>query len=274
MTQIAVAVPPSLQKYRGHLRLFFEGMIRKLDLNSHKDTPTRPAMETLFALLQGEIEELDTQIKEDQLDTNSLVETQDISNYAFLMFVALRNDGTLTETEKFIVEHLDIRPKEGKVYCRRPRAGSKYKIGEEFKGSNRDGYIDIKMQQGHRRGGLRKISVPRSHLIWWKAKGRWPTGVVDHKDRNRSNDKIGNLKDATFSQNGLNKARVNKYPPFVTRYAPTGREHLQQYGKFVYARSFRGVLVRAAYYDTPEQAARVGKRKWNKMTKDMLCSDA
>ena len=269
MTIIAVGVPPSLQKYRGYLRTFIEGMVRKLDLNSHKDTPTRPAIDTLLALLQGEKEELEEQLRLNKLDPNSLIETYDISNYAFFTFVALRNDGVLSETEQFIIEHLDIKPKTGKIFCKKTRAGSKYKVGEEIKGSNRKGYVDIKMQGSRHRTGVRKVSIPRSHLIWWKAKGKWPTGVVDHKNRKRYDDRITNLRDLSFSGNNLNKKRKNKYPPFVTRYAPTGRQHLAHYGKYVYARTYRGVLVRAAYYDTPKQAALVGAEEWKKITAGM-----
>lgn len=269
MTTIAVGVPPSLQKYRGHLRMFLEGMVRKLDLNSHKDTPTRPSVETLLSLMIGEKEELEEQLKNDKWDPNSLTETYDISNYAFLIFMALRNEGTLSDTEQFIIEHLDIRPKIGKVFCKKTRAGSKYRIGDEIKGGNHNGYVYIKMQGSRHRTGARKVSVARSHLIWWKATGKWPTGVVDHKNHKRNDDRIVNLRDLSFSDNNLNKKKNNKYPPFVTRYMPTGRQHLSHYGKYVYARSFRGILVRAAYYDTPRQAAIIGAEEWKKITEGL-----
>lgn len=45
----------------------------------------------------------------------------------------------------------------------------------------------------------------RSHIVWWKKTGEWPTSIVDHEDKNRANDKIGNLRLATYSENALNK---------------------------------------------------------------------
>lgn len=268
MTQIAVAIPPSLQKYRNNLRSFFEGMIRKLDLNSHKETPEREQVETMVELLKGELTEFEDQLALDKLNFNSLVEIQDVANYAFLIFVALRRDGTLTETELFINEFLTIVPEIGKVLCKKGRAGSKYKPGDEIQGSRRDGYIDIGMQ-GNYRTGVNKVAAPRSHLIWWKHTGQWPCGILDHKNRIRDDDRIANLQDVSFSDNSLNKKRKAKYPPFVTCYKPTGREHLIHYGKFVYQRGFRGVAVRAAYYNTPEEAATLGKTKWEAKVKEL-----
>jgi hypothetical protein len=261
MTQIAIATPPSLQKYRSHLRSFFEGMVRKLDLNSHKNTPDKEQIETMLELLRAELTELEDQLKENRLSPNSLVETQDAANYAFLIFLALRRDGAPTDTELFINEFLEVDPKTGKVFCKKGRAGSRYKPGDEISGDRSRGYVHIKMQ-GHYRAGVNKVSMPRSHLIWWKRYGEWPTGVIDHKNGIKSDDRITNLQDATFTQNNLNRKRVNKYPSFVTCYKPTGRQHLKHYGKFVYQRSYKGMAIRFGYYDTPGQAAKMGEEKW------------
>lgn len=46
--------------------------------------------------------------------------------------------------------------------------------------------------------------LKRSHLIWWKAKGRWPILELDHIDRNSTNDISTNLKEATPSENQQN----------------------------------------------------------------------
>lgn len=57
--------------------------------------------------------------------------------------------------------------------------------------------------------GRRYITIGRkryfaSRLAWFYVHGRWPTGLVDHRDRGRSNDAIDNLREATNSQNGAN----------------------------------------------------------------------
>jgi hypothetical protein len=43
-------------------------------------------------------------------------------------------------------------------------------------------------------------------LAWLFATGHWPSGEVDHRDRDRSNNKLDNLRLATRSQNTTNKA--------------------------------------------------------------------
>lgn len=265
MTNIAVPVPPSLQRYSEHLREFFSGMCRKLDMNSHKSTPERAQIQTIVEHLRREVEEFEEQLAEDPKAENALVELFDTSNFAFLAFVALRNNGTKTKRERLIDEFLTIDPVAGKVFCKKTRAGSQYKIGQEIKGTRRAGYIDIKLQS--RRDAGTSVAVPRSHLVWWKSTGRWPIGVVDHDNRVRDDDRIENLKDKSFSDNALNHGKERKWPSFVTRYMPTGREHLASYGKFIYQRHHNGINIRCAYFDTPEAAAEAGAIAWLETTK-------
>lgn len=61
-------------------------------------------------------------------------------------------------------------------------------------------------------------SVPNGHLsvciggedfvvtriIWLFVTGKWPERLVDHKDRNKRNNKWGNLRQASVSQNAMN----------------------------------------------------------------------
>ncbi len=262
MTNIAIPIAPALQKFRIHIRDFIAGMVFKLNKNSHKETPDRLHIDSIIQLLREEIYEFEEQLKNDKFDENSLLELFDIANYAFLAFVALRNDGVETYREKWINEYLDIDTENGKVFCKKTRPGSQYKVGEEIKGyKNKDGYVIIKLQKFKDKFSN---SLPRSHIIWWKATGQWPVGVVDHWNRIRDDDSISNLRDATFSENVLNSARLDnrKYPPNVTIYMPSGREHLTHYGKFVYQRHFNGVNIRVAYFDTPEEAAKKGYELW------------
>ena len=42
-------------------------------------------------------------------------------------------------------------------------------------------------------------------LIWFWVTGRWPDHQVDHADGNRTNNRWANLREATFSQNIVNR---------------------------------------------------------------------
>jgi len=267
MTNIAVSVPPSLQKFREPLRGFFEGMVYKLHVNAHKQTPSRQHIHDIITLLRAELEEFEQQLEEDKSDTNSLVELQDAANFCFLAYVALRMEGVKTGRELLIEEFLDIDTASGKVFCKKVRRGSQYRVGQEILGTrNKEGYTYIKLQKRRGSGSGGAVTLPRSHLVWWKATGSWPTGLVDHRNRNRGDDRFENLKDSSFSDNNLNNGKERKFPSFVSPYLPTGRSHLAHYGKFVYQRYHKGKNIRCSYYDTPEEAASKGYTDWLKKT--------
>lgn len=42
-------------------------------------------------------------------------------------------------------------------------------------------------------------------LAWFYMTGEWPIYEIDHKDRDKTNDKWDNLRDITRSENGLNR---------------------------------------------------------------------
>lgn len=86
---IVIEVPNSIQKYAPLLKRFFDGMIKKLDKNSHKETPTKETIERIIDLLFEEIIEFKRQIHEDKYNENSLIELMDTANFAFLAYVAL-----------------------------------------------------------------------------------------------------------------------------------------------------------------------------------------
>jgi HNH endonuclease/AP2 domain len=42
-------------------------------------------------------------------------------------------------------------------------------------------------------------------VVWFYMTGKWPKNQIDHKDRVRTNNRWDNLREATNSQNGVNK---------------------------------------------------------------------
>ena len=89
-TSIKITIPPSIEKYAVYLADFVDGMVKKLDKNSHKDTPTRENLQTIMDLLIEEISEFEMQVAEDRFSENSLIELMDQANFAFLAYIALR----------------------------------------------------------------------------------------------------------------------------------------------------------------------------------------
>jgi hypothetical protein len=80
-----------------------------------------------------------------------------------------------------------------------------------------DGYIQIWVN------GL----LYRAHqIVWLLAYGVWPDGQLDHRDNNRSNNRISNLRLATPTQNSANaKRRIDNATGFkgVSICRATGR---------------------------------------------------
>jgi hypothetical protein len=55
------------------------------------------------------------------------------------------------------------------------------------------------------------ISYPTANICWLLYYGIWPDKIVDHKDRDRKNIKINNLRLATHRQNSYNFVRDRPY---------------------------------------------------------------
>ena len=71
----------------------------------------------------------------------------------------------------------------------------KVKVGDIAGGLNSHGYMTIKMG----------VYIYLQHrLAWLYVYGEWPGGSIDHKNRNRSDNSINNLRVLSFSDNGLN----------------------------------------------------------------------
>lgn len=88
-----VSVPESLTEYTDALADFFDGMMRKLDINSHKKTPTTKDIPEIIENLREEVLEFEEQLALNKFDENTLIELMDTANFAFLAYVALRLQG-------------------------------------------------------------------------------------------------------------------------------------------------------------------------------------
>ena len=62
------------------------------------------------------------------------------------------------------------------------------------------------LNPGHGRINVRlpTRNVRRYHIIWWAGTGEWPKQELDHKNRNKVDDRFENLKLSTPQLNGQN----------------------------------------------------------------------
>ena len=99
-------------------------------------------------------------------------------------------------TAERLRELLSYDPETGLFHNKRHR-GSKARVGSKAGSINTIGYsqvkVDGKLYSSHR-------------LAWLYTYGAFPEGCVDHINRNRSDNRICNLREADKSENGQNKS--------------------------------------------------------------------
>lgn len=69
-----------------------------------------------------------------------------------------------------------------------------------------------RMMIGYERIAINQISYLSHRLAWFYMTGAWPTKEVDHKNMDRADNRFENLREATVSQNRMNRTvhRNNK----------------------------------------------------------------
>ena len=106
------------------------------------------------------------------------------------------------------------------------KSSSSVKIGDIAGSVDNTGYIRIwidgKRYVGHR-------------LVWLYEFGFWPEHQIDHIDRNRKNNRLSNLREATAAQNSANGASIRTNTSTgvrgVTRQGAWYRVRMQRNGK-------------------------------------------
>lgn len=91
-------------------------------------------------------------------------------------------------------------------------------------------------------------SIPAHRIIWTIVMGEIPSGMlIDHIDGNPWNNKINNLRLATYEENARNRKR-----PFTNKCGLKGASRIGS--RYVAQIDLNGTTKRIGTYDTPEQA--------------------
>lgn len=81
---------------------------------------------------------------------------------------------------------------------------------KHYRPGERAGFVALK--SNHRSGGYRIVRLDNREyaehwLVWIHTHGRWPTGVLDHMNGDRADNRIANLRDCSVSQNNANRGK-------------------------------------------------------------------
>ena len=111
------------------------------------------------------------------------------------------HDCTTTPTNELTAEYLrsilHYDPATG-IFTRKVRTSNSVKVGDVAGCPEGGGYLQIKLQS-------RKYKAHR--LAWLYVYGSWPKDQLDHINRNRSDNRISNLREATNKQNNQNRSK-------------------------------------------------------------------
>lgn len=97
-------------------------------------------------------------------------------------------------TQARLKELLHYSPETG-VFTRRVATCSRVKVGDTAGSTDTHGYRQIGVLGEHHLA---------HRLVWLYVHGTWPRGDLDHRDRVRSNNKLGNLREASRVENNSN----------------------------------------------------------------------
>ena len=114
----------------------------------------------------------------------------------------LKSDLTLSEV-KFLLDYDKL---SGKFYWKNSK---KVKTGAIAGSINAKGYIVV---------NIRNKLYLAHRLAWFYIHSVWPSGYIDHIDRDKTNNKIENLRVVTKSENGQNSSKKSKAKTKQSKY--------------------------------------------------------
>ncbi len=120
---------------------------------------------------------------------------------------------------------------------------SRVKVGDPVISIRADGYIQV---------GICGRRFMAHRVIWLLVTGRWPNGILDHKDGVRTNNRWNNLREVSASGNSQNMRRAHR----DTKHGLLGVSFIQNRKSKPFRSEIRvdGKPMRLGTFATPEEA--------------------
>ena len=154
-------------------------------------------------------------------------------------------------TQEYLKECLNYNPETG-VFTWKERPEKHFKRNRDFKMWNTMYKFTVAgspSAKGYIRIRLLGRDFFAHRLAWLYVYGTFPNNQIDHKDQNKKNNRIDNLRDATNQINSHN----------ITNAMIGNRSSLRgvktySYGKYQARICVDGVIINLGMFDTPQQA--------------------
>lgn len=137
-------------------------------------------------------------------------------------------------------EMLEYEPVSGAITWRQ-KPNRKIVTGAQAGSRRKDGYVEI---------SLDGVSMLAHRVAWALMHGEWPTELVDHKDRDPSNNRFSNLRQGDKSLNAQNTLHVRSATGYrgVTRLGKKYGARIKRHGAYIYLGTFPTAAEAGAAY--------------------------
>jgi hypothetical protein len=125
------------------------------------------------------------------------------------------------------------------------------------------------INNGYRRIMIEGRHYKSSRLAWFYVKGEWPKHQVDHKNLNKLDDSWDNLREATASQNQINRPKLKCKNFFL----PKGVVSRKNGTKFEAWGSRDSKKIYLGVFNTPEEASEVYKKFVTKLHGEFIYNE-
>jgi hypothetical protein len=118
----------------------------------------------------------------------------------------------------------------------------------------------------HQQVSIRRQAWSAHIIIWFMMTGQWPDKTVDHRDRDRTNNRWSNLRLATKFQQQGNRG--------VSRHSRSGVKGVSlRRNKWVASITMKGRCVRLGRFNSIDEAERAYKAAADKYFGEFACTD-